>query len=93
MPLTRRVPKRGFRNPFRKDIAVINISQLDRFPQGTIIDEELLITSGLLKRSSQGIKILGKGTIEKALSVKIGLISKSAREKIIKAGGSVIEVN
>ena len=93
MPLTRRLPKRGFRNPFRKEIAVINIGQLEKFPKGTVIDAELLLNSGLIKKRSQDIKILGKGNIEHALSVKIGLISKSAKDKIINAGGSVIEVN
>jgi large subunit ribosomal protein L15 len=92
MPLTRRLPKRGFRNPFRKEHAVINIGQLEKFPRGTVIDEELLLNSGLIKKRAQGIKILGKGKIEHELSVKIDLISKSAREKIINAGGSIIEV-
>jgi large subunit ribosomal protein L15 len=92
MPLTRRLPKRGFRNPFRKEIAIINIGQLEKFPQGTVIDEELLLNSGLIKKRAQVIKILGKGNIEHELSVKIGLISKSAKEKIINAGGSIIEV-
>ncbi len=95
MPLTRRLPKRGFSNPFRKEIAVVNIGQLERFPQGTLVDEELLVASGLIKKKGRtgGVKLLGKGNIEQALSVKIGLISKSAREKITKAGGSVLEVN
>lgn len=93
MPLTRRLPKRGFRNPFRKEIAIINIGQLERFPQGTIIDQELLLKSGLVKNKFHGIKILGKGTVEHALSLKIGMISQGAREKIINAGGSIIEVD
>jgi large subunit ribosomal protein L15 len=93
MPLTRRLPKRGFRNPFRQDIAVINIGQLNLFPQGTVVDEELLATSGLIKGRPDGVKILGKGNIGHALSVKIGLISRGAKEKIINAGGSIIEVS
>ena len=93
MPLTRRLPKRGFRNPFRQDIAVINIGQLKLFPQGTVVDEELLATSGLIKGRPDGVKILGKGNIEHALSVKVGLISRGAKEKIINAGGSIVEVS
>ncbi len=95
MPLTRRLPKRGFHNPFRKEIVIINVGQLERFPQGTLVDEELLVNSGLIKKRSQtqGIKLLGEGSIEQALSVKIALISKSAKAKIVNAGGSVLEDN
>jgi len=93
MPLVRRLPKRGFHNHFRRVIGVINVGQLDRFPMGTIIDEELLLNSGLIKRKVEAVKILGEGEIEHALSVKIGMISKGAREKIINAGGSILEVN
>lgn len=92
MPITRRLPKRGFHNPFRRDVAVINIGQLGKFPQGTVVDEELLINSGLIKRRAEAVKILGKGNIEHALSVKVGLISKGAREKIVNAGGAILEV-
>ncbi|PIP08697.1 MAG: 50S ribosomal protein L15, partial [Syntrophobacteraceae bacterium CG23_combo_of_CG06-09_8_20_14_all_50_8] len=93
MPLTRRLPKRGFRNRFRKEIAVVNIGQLARFPEGAVIDEALLASSGLVKGKGDGVKILGKGAIDHALSLKLGLISRGAREKIINAGGSIIEVN
>ncbi len=92
MPLTRRLPKRGFRNPFRREISVVNIGQLAGFPQGAVIDEDILITSGLIKKKGDGIKILAKGDIDRALIVKVGLISKGAREKIINAGGSIVEV-
>jgi len=93
MPITRRLPKRGFYNQFRRVIGVVNVGQLEQFPVGTVIDEELLLNSGLIKRRVEAIKILGKGDIEHALSVKVGLISKGARDKIINAGGSIIEVN
>jgi large subunit ribosomal protein L15 len=92
MPLTRRLPKRGFRNRFRKEIAVVNIGQLARFPEGSVIDEVLLANSGLVNGKCDGVKILGKGDIDHALSLKMVLISRGAREKIIKAGGSIIEV-
>lgn len=91
MPLYRRLPKRGFRNPFRKDIAIINIGQLNRFPEGSIIDESLLIQSGLVHHAGDGIKVLGKGTLDRPLSVKIEMVSRGAREKILAAGGSVVE--
>ena len=93
MPITRRLPKRGFHNPFRRSVGVVNVGQLEQFPQGTVIDEELLLNSGLIKRRVEAIKILGKGDIEQALSVKVALISKGARDKIINAGGTIIEVN
>jgi len=93
MPLSRRLPKRGFHNPFRRIIGIVNVGQLERFPQGTVIDGELLIESGLIKRQVEAIKILGEGAVERALSVKVDLISKAAREKIINAGGTILEVN
>ena len=90
---TRRLPKRGFHNQFRRIVGVVNVGQLEQFPQGTLIDEELLLNSGLIKRRVEAVKILGKGDIEQALSVKVGLISKGARDKITNAGGTIIEVN
>ena len=92
MPLTRRLPKRGFRNYFRKEIAIVNVGQLGRFAQESIIDEDLLLKSGLIKKKGDGIKLLGKGNIEHPLLVKLGLISKGAKEKIINSGGSILEV-
>ena len=93
MPLTRRLPKRGFRNYFRKEIAIVNVGQLGRFAQDTVIDEDLLLKSGLIKKKGDGIKLLGKGDIEHPLSVKLSVISKGAREKIVNSGGSILEVN
>ncbi len=92
MPLTRRLPKRGFRNPFRQDVGVVNVGQLKQFAQGTLIDEGMLLNSGLIKGRVAAVKILGAGTVEHALSVKVGLISKGAREKIVNAGGTIVEV-
>ncbi len=94
MPLTRRLPKRGFHNHFRREIAIINIGQLSVFPQGTVIDEDLLANSGLIKgKTYDGIKVLGKGNIDHALAIKVGFISRGAMAKIVNAGGSIIEVN
>ena len=92
MPLTRRLPKRGFRNYFRKEIAIVNVGQLGRFAQDTVIDEDLLLKSGLIKKKGDGIKLLGKGDIEHPLVVRLGVISKGAREKIVNSGGSILEV-
>ena len=61
MPLSRRLPKRGFRNPFRKNIVIINIDQLKIFPEGSVIDRDALLGAGLVKKTGDGIKVLGKG--------------------------------
>jgi large subunit ribosomal protein L15 len=92
MPLSRRLPKRGFRNPFRKFIQIVNIDQLKIFPVGTVVTEDMLIASGLVKRKGDGIKVLGKGEIGYSLSLKISLVSDGARKKIEAAGGSIEEV-
>ena len=90
MPLSRRLPKRGFRNRFRRNIVILNIEQLKRFPEGSVIDEDTLISSGLVKRRGDGIKVLGKGKIGYPLTLRIDMISSSAREKIEAAGGKII---
>jgi large subunit ribosomal protein L15 len=92
MPLSRRLPKRGFRNPFRKNIVTINIDQLRRFPEGSVIDRDALLEAGLVKKTGDGVKILGKGDIEYPISVKVDMISRGAKDKIEAAGGSVVEV-
>ena len=92
MPLSRRLPKRGFRNPFRKSIVTINIDRLKKFPEGSVIDEEALVRAGVVKHRKDGIKVLGKGNIDYPLTLKLNMISRGAREKIEAAGGSIIEV-
>lgn len=92
MPLSRRLPKRGFRNPFRKSIVTIDINQLKKFPEGSVIDEETLVRAGIVKHKRDGIKVLGRGSIDYPVSLKMNLISRGAREKIEAAGGSIIEV-
>jgi large subunit ribosomal protein L15 len=89
MPLTRRLPKRGFFNPFRKEIIIVNIGQLSRFAQGTVVDASALLEKGIIHTEGDGIKILGKGTIEYPLTVKTNWISRQAREKIEASGGTV----
>lgn len=92
MPLSRRLPKRGFRNPFKKIIVTINVNQLNKFPEGSVIDEEALVRAGVVKHKRDGIKVLGRGSIDYPVSLKMNLISRSAREKIQAVGGSIIEV-
>lgn len=92
MPLARRLPKRGFRNVFRKEIIAINIGQLKGFPAGSVIDEDSLIQAGFVKQKGDGIKILGKGDLDYPLSLRVNMVSRGARSKIEAAGGSIIEV-
>jgi large subunit ribosomal protein L15 len=89
-PLQRRLPKRGFTNIFKKEYAILNVGQLeDRFEAGALVTPETLIESGLLKNVQDGIRILGKGELTKALNVKVQGFSKTAEEKITAAGGSI----
>ena len=87
MPLQRRIPKRGFNNIFAKEYAIVNVSSLEIFKEGTVVDAELLKASGLVKKELDGIKVLGKGDLTKNLTVKAAAFSASAKEKIEKAGG------
>ena len=87
-PLFRRIPKRGFNNyNFRVRYAVVNVSDLDKFADGTEITPELLKEMGLVKNQLDGIKVLGNGNITKKLTVKASVFSKTAKEKIEKNGG------
>jgi large subunit ribosomal protein L15 len=88
MPLFRRIPKRGFKNRNTKEIVSVNVSVLDRFDNGTVIDAELLKNTGIVKNSRDGIKVLGNGELTKKLVVKATSFSASAKEKIEAAGGS-----
>lgn len=87
MPLHKRLPKRGFKNPFRKEYAVVNVRDLNRFPAGSVVDEATLREAGLVKGQWDGIKILGDGELKVALTVKAHKFSRSAVEKIQAAGG------
>ena len=87
MPLARRIPKRGFNNIFAEKMTVINVSDLAKFKEGTVVDAELLAASGLIRKSANGVKILGNGELSKNLTVKAQAFSASAKEKIEKAGG------
>ncbi|MEJ2102289.1 MAG: 50S ribosomal protein L15 [Desulfobacterales bacterium] len=89
MPIQRRLPKHGFTNVFKKRIAIINIRDLSTFKSGSLVDETAVIKAGLIKGKRDGIKLLGIGQINVALNVRLNHVSKSAREKITAAGGSV----
>ena len=89
MPLQRRLPKRGFHNPFRQEFSVVNLSTLEeRFESGATIDAEALRACGVIHTLRQPIKILGDGTLSKALTVKADKFSASAKQKLEAAGGS-----
>ncbi|MCD7741592.1 MAG: 50S ribosomal protein L15 [Ruminococcus sp.] len=85
--LARRIPKRGFNNIFATEYAIVNVSDLDKFVDGTVVDTELLKASGLIKKELDGVKILGNGELTKSLTVKAAKFSAAAKEKIEKAGG------
>jgi large subunit ribosomal protein L15 len=90
MPLIRRLPKRGFNNAaFHKQYAVVNLSDLSAFEAGTVVNEQLLRESNLVRGHFAGIKVLGDGEVKHDLKVQVDKISASAREKIEKAGGTV----
>ncbi|MFD0590843.1 50S ribosomal protein L15 [Paenibacillus sp. GCM10027627] len=86
-PLYRRVPKRGFNNPFRTEYAIVNIEELNSFAAGTEVTPAVLLEQGIVKNPLAGIKILGNGELNVALTVKAKKFSQSAVEKIQAAGG------
>lgn len=89
-PLFKRLPKRGFTNVSRKEYAVVNLGDInDKFEVGAVVDLAALIEAGLVKKENEGVKILGKGEFNKALTIKAKKFSKSAVEKINAAGGTV----
>ncbi len=91
MPLYRRLPKRGFKNPFRKEYQVVNLDRLNAlFDEGAEVDREALRAKGLIKKADKPVKILARGEINKPLTVKVDAVSASAKEKIEAAGGKVL---
>jgi large subunit ribosomal protein L15 len=89
-PIQRRLPKRGFRVPFPKEVVIVNVSQLDRFDNGATVDEAAFVESRLVQKRGASIKLLGNGELKKKLTVSAHQFSTGAREKIEKAGGTVI---
>jgi large subunit ribosomal protein L15 len=92
MPLTRRLPKRGFTNIFKKRYALINITDLANFDKDSIVDEVTLVEKGLVGKVYDGIKLLGNGEIDKPITLKVHKWSKAAMDKIVAAGGKIEEV-
>ena len=90
MPLVRRLPKRGFNNIFAKNYAELNVCQLNALEDGAEVTFETLVAAGLVGKKYDGVRILGKGELEKKLTVKVAGVSASAKEKIVAAGGEVI---
>ena len=90
LPLVRRLPfKRGFHSFTRVEYAVVNVEDLVRFEAGTTVDTDLLIRSGLIKNAHLPVKLLGRGEVDRALTVRVDAASQSARDKIVAAGGQV----
>jgi large subunit ribosomal protein L15 len=89
MPLTRRLPKRGFTNIFKKRYALINITDLAVFDKDSIVDEVALVEKGLVGKVYDGIKLLGNGEIDKPVTLKVHKWSKVAMDKIVAAGGKI----
>lgn len=87
MPLVRRIPKRGFNNPNKKIFAIVNLDKLNTFRRGTEVTPVKLLEEGIVKDLKYGIKILGKGNLEKPITIKAHAFSKSAKEKIESIGG------
>ena len=87
MPLQRRVPKRGFNNIFATEYAVVNLSDLNTFEDGAVVDAAALIEKGIIKKEYDGLKVLGNGELSKKVTVKAAAFSASAKDKIVAAGG------
>ena len=88
-PLYRILPKRGFTNRYATVYSIVNVEALNRFEDGTVVDLELLMSEGIVKKENDGLKILGRGEVTKKLTVKANVFSASAKEKIEAAGGQV----
>ncbi len=86
-PLIRRVPKRGFKNIFKKEYAVVNLNRLDQFPAETVINPEFLLQVGIIKKATESVKVLGEGALTKPLVIAAHKFSEEALKKIQAAGG------
>lgn len=88
-PLYRRIPKRGFNNIFSIEYATVNVSDLERFENGTVVNMELLLNEGIVRKPFAGLKVLGNGTLTKKLTVEAKKFSNAAKEKIEAVGGKI----
>ena len=87
MPLARRIPKRGFNNIFAKPLEIINLTSLDKFEDGAVVDVQAILDAGIISKCKYGIKFLGNGEVTKKLTVKAAAFSETAKQKIEAAGG------
>ena len=87
MPLQRQIPKRGFKNIFATQYAIVNVGDLEIFENGTVVTEQTLVEAGLLKKTLDGVKVLGNGELTKQLTVEVAAFSESAKQKIEEVGG------
>ena len=87
MPLQRQIPKRGFKNIFAKEYAIVNVGDLEIFENGTVVNGEALVAAGLLKKTLDGVKVLGNGELTKQLTVEVAAFSESAKQKSEEVGG------
>ena len=88
-PLYRRIPKRGFNNIFSIEYATVNVSDLERFENGTVVNMELLLNEGIVRKPFAGLKVLGNGTLTKKLTVEAKKFTASAKEKVEAVGGKI----
>ena len=88
MPLVRQLPKRGFNNIFAKEFATVNVSALDCFAEGTVVDAKLLVEKRIIRKELDGLKVLGNGELTKKLTIKAAKFTASAKEKIEAVGGT-----
>ena len=92
-PMAQRIPKRGFNNIFRTQYAIVNLYTLeDNFEAGAVVDAEAIVAAGILKKTLAGVKVLGEGSLTKAMTVKAAKFSAAAKAAIEAAGGTVIEL-
>ena len=92
LPLYRKLPKRGFKNRFATNYAIVNVSDLNVFENGAVVDLEALLAKKIVRKALDGLKVLGNGELTKSLTVKAAVFSASAKEKITAAGGQAEEV-
>ena len=92
LPLYRKLPKRGFNNKFATNYAIVNVSDLNVFENGAVVDLEALLAKKIVRKSLDGLKVLGNGELTKSLTVKAAVFSAAAKEKIEAAGGKIEEV-
>ena len=92
LPLYRKLPKRGFKNRFAVNYAIVNVSALNKFEDGAVVDLETLIEKRIVRKPMDGLKVLGEGELTKKITVKAAVFSAAAKEKIEAAGGKTEEV-